>query len=143
MIQGQFISANPLWFNGGLALIRIVTGSLMIYHGVEVFDADKIKGYEQWLYDLKFPSPLVMAYLGKGGELVCGVLLVLGLFTRFAALLLAIIMTTVCFGMGNGKLFTDDQHPFLFVLLSLLFFFTGPGKWSLDKVLFTKKNRYS
>jgi putative oxidoreductase len=38
--------------------------------------------------------------------------------------------------MGHGKIFSDDQHPFLFVLLSLVFFFSGPGKWSMDELLF-------
>jgi putative oxidoreductase len=48
---------------------------------------------------------------------------------------LAITMLTVTFGMGHGKVFTDDQHPFLFVLLALAFFFTGPGKWSMDRII--------
>lgn len=143
MRNSPFLSANPIRFNSGLALVRIVTGGLMIYHGLEVFEADKIKGYEQWLGDLKFPAPLVMAYLGKGGEFVGGILLALGLFTRLASLLLASIMAVICFGMSNGKFYADDQHPFLFILLSLLFIFTGPGKWSLDRVFFSRKDRYS
>jgi putative oxidoreductase len=143
MIRNQFLSASPFWFNGGVALVRIITGALMIYHGIEVFDADKMKNYAKWLTDLKFPSPLLMAYLGKGSELVCGALLLVGLFTRPAALLLAVTMLVILFGMGHGKIFTDDQHPFLFVLLALLFFFTGPGKWSLDQRFFTEKNRPS
>jgi putative oxidoreductase len=143
MIHNQFLSANPVWFNGGLAFVRIVTGGLMTYHGLEVFEADKIKGYAQWLTDLKFSAPLFMAYLGKGTEFIAGILLGLGLFTRLASILIAITMAVICFGIGNGKFYMDDQHPFLFILLSTLFFFTGPGKWSLDRVFFNGKNRYS
>jgi len=42
--------------------------------------------------------------------------------------------------VGTGKIWYQDQHPFLFVLLALVFFFTGPGKYSIDHILFTKKN---
>jgi putative oxidoreductase len=136
-------SFSPLFLSTGFAAIRIITGILMVYHGIEVFSADKMNGYSQWMNDLNFPFPAMMAYAGKGTEFVCGILLILGLFTRLAALVLAITMITVCFGMGKGRIFTDDQHPFLFVLLALLFFFTGAGKWSLDHFIFGFKNPFS
>jgi uncharacterized membrane protein YphA (DoxX/SURF4 family) len=41
--------------------------------------------------------------------------------------------------VGDGKIWYEDQHPFLFVLLAAVFFFTGPGKWSIDYLLFNKK----
>jgi putative oxidoreductase len=104
----------------------------MIYHGWEVFDEEKMNGYGKWMTDLKFPAPLFMAYLGKGSELVCGVLILIGWLTRPAAIILAITMFAVAFGMGHGRIFTDDQHPFLFVVLSLVFVFTGAGKYSID-----------
>ena len=136
----RFLSPDGLWYHKGLALVRVTTGILMIYHGYEVFLADKMDGYHQWLTELKFPFPSFMAYLGKGAELVGGILLTLGLFTRFAAILLAITMAVVCFGMGDGKFLTNDQHPFLFVLISLLFFFTGAGKYSLDYLFYNNPN---
>ncbi|NJO26009.1 MAG: DoxX family membrane protein [Bacteroidia bacterium] len=72
-----------------------------------------------------------MAYTGKTIELISGISLVAGLFTRLMMLPLAITMITVTFGMGHGKVFTDDQHPFLFVLLALAFFLPGreSGVW--------------
>ncbi len=140
-MHNSFYAASPYRLDFGLALVRMITGTLMIYHGLELFDADKLKGYTQWLTDLKFPAPALMAYLGKGAEFAGGILLAAGLFTRFAALLIAITMLVVTFFMGSGKLFTDDQHPFLFVLLGAVFFFTGPGQWSLDHVFFTHKKK--
>ncbi len=134
----KLFSSQPLWLNNGLLIIRFITGAFMIYHGWEVFGADKMKGYVQWLTDLHFPVPAFMAYTGKTIELISGISLVAGLFTRLMMLPLAITMTTVTFGMGHGKVFTDGQHPFLFVLLALLFFFTGPGKWSMDQLMFQR-----
>lgn len=131
----KFFSADPLLPDTGLLIIRIFLGAFMIYHGWEVFDKVKMDGYAKWMTDLKFPAPNFMAYLGKGSELICGILLLAGWLTRPAAIILAITMAAVAFGMGHGKIFTDDQHPFLFVVLSLAFVFTGPGKYSADHYL--------
>ncbi|MCC6281546.1 MAG: DoxX family protein, partial [Saprospiraceae bacterium] len=43
------------------------------------------------------------------------------------------------FGMGHGKIWYEDQHPFMFVMFGVLFLFGGGGKWSLDGVLFDRR----
>jgi len=135
----QFFSWKPLWQETGLTLIRLLVGSFMIYHGAEVFEQEKMDGYTKWLTDLKFPSPELMAYLGKGIEFAAGLLFTVGLFTRLAIIPLVGTMLIIAFGMGHGKIFMDDQHPFNFVLLFLVIFFTGPGRFSLDYYLFGRK----
>ena len=130
-------------FNGGLLLIRVITGILMVYHGLEVFDSDKITGYSQWMTDLKFPLPTFMAYLGKGSEFIGGACLILGLFTRLACIPLIVTMLVVTFFMGEGRVFTDEQHPFLFALLSAMFVCVGAGKWSLDHYFFSNSHPVS
>ena len=135
----RFLSPAPLWQQGGLTLIRIIVGLFITYHGFEVFTQEKMDGYSKWLTDLHFPSPVVMAYLGKGIEFVAGVLFLTGFLTRVAVIPLIITMVIIAFGMGKGKIFMDDQHPFLFVLLFLVIFFTGPGKFSLDYYFFGKE----
>jgi putative oxidoreductase len=124
----------------GFAVTRIITGILLIYHGVQVFDSGEMSGYGTWLNDLGFPVPALMAYLGKGSELVGGVCLVLGVFTRLASIIVILTMAGITFGMGHAKIFTDDQHPFLFILLGLIFFFAGPGPWSLDDRIFGSRS---
>jgi putative oxidoreductase len=126
-------------FGTAYAFLRIVTGALMAYHGWEIFDGQKMADYAKWLSDLQFPAPAAMAYLGKASELVSGLGLLFGLLTRLNALLMAVPMLGICFGMGHGKFWYEDQHPFLFVLLGALFFFGGGGKWSLDARFFDKK----
>ncbi len=137
----QFFSPDSLLQDVGLALVRMVVGSFMIYHGWEIWEGGKMNDYAKWLTELHFPFPSLMAYLGKSTELISGILLTLGLFTRMAVIPLAITMIVICFGMGQGRIFMEDQHPFLFVLLALVFFFTGPGKWSLDQVIFGRRVR--
>ena len=122
-----------------MALVRIITGLLMAYHGWEIFDTTKMDGYTKWLTDLRFPQPALMAYLGKLAELVSGILLTLGLFTRLAVWPLILTMLGITFGMGKGKVWYEDQHPFLFVLIGIVFFLAGGGRYSLDQALFGKK----
>ena len=136
--MNKFLSPSPLWQTTGLTLIRLVVGFFMIYHGSEVFSEEKMNEYLKW--DLfNNASGKTMVYLGKGAELVGGLLLFLGLFTRIAALILAGTLGYIAFFVGHGKIWYEDQHPFLFVLLALVFFFTGPGRLSVDHYLFRKK----
>jgi len=135
----RLLSPAPVWQQTGVILIRLIVGLFMCYHGSEVFDHQKMDDYAKWMSDLHFPSPGLMAYLGKGTELVAGVLLLSGFLTRVAVIALIITMLTIIFFMGKGDIFMDDQHPFLFVLLFLVIFFTGPGKFSLDYLLFREK----
>ncbi|MEO5891066.1 MAG: DoxX family protein [Ferruginibacter sp.] len=141
-MSNKFLSPKPLWQNNGLAILRIITGLLMAYHGWEVFDSSKMTEYAKWDIIKALPAPTFMAYLGKGLELVSGVLFVLGLFTRLAALFMAINMLFICFKIGTGKFYYEDQHPFLFAMMAMVFFFTGPVKWSIDQMVFKQKNTY-
>ena len=140
-MSNKWLSPAGIWAPQALALTRMVVGLFLVYHGWEVWDGGKMSDYGKWLTELGFPAPSVMAYLGKGAELLCGVLLTLGLLTRPAALLLGITMAGICFGMGKGRIFMEDQHPFLFVLFAFLFLFAGPGSWSLDTRLFSSPAR--
>ena len=124
----------PIWLPQGMALIRMILGGLVVYHGQEVFNSELMSGYITW-DTFKNPYGKFMVYLGKSSELLAGLLLLLGLFTRVGALFLMGTLTYVTFFVGNGKFWYEDQHPFMFVLLGLVFFLHGPGSWSLDEFI--------
>lgn len=132
---------HPSYREAGLGIVRIFMGAFMVYHGWEVFDTNKMNEYTKWMIDMKLFAPSFSSYLGKTIELVTGIFLVAGLFTRVMVVPLALTMMFICFAIGKGRIFMEEQHPFLFVLLSVLFFFTGPGKWSLDYVLFNTRKQ--
>jgi putative oxidoreductase len=128
----RLFTHEPISPDMGISLIRILVGLLMTYHGTEIFEAEAMTRNAKFLADTHFPWPTVLAWLGKGSEFICGILLVFGLFTRLAILPIVATMLTITFGLGQGKFWMDDQHPFLFAVLLTLLFFTGPGKFSLD-----------
>lgn len=136
-----FFSSQPLYQENALAIMRIFTGFLIAYHGCEVFDRATMETFITWDTIKGLPAPEVMVYLGKGIEFVAGVCLIFGFFTRVASLLMAVDMLFICFKIGNGKFYYEDQHPFLFALLATIFFFTGPVKWGLDFLLFKKTTK--
>ena len=84
-------------------------------------------------------QPLSLA-LSIAAELVCAGLIVAGLATRFAAAVLVINMVTAFVtahgarlsGPGNGEL------AFLYLGVFLALGLTGPGRYSLDQLLFGK-----
>ena len=134
----EFFSPGPLWQKTGLTLVRWTVGAFLIYHGWEIFNETTMSKYLQW-DQFKNPNGKLMVYSGKAAELIAGILFVLGLFTRIACLLIIGVMCYITFFLGKGIIWYDDQHPFLFVLLALVFFFTGPGNLCLDKMIFNNK----
>jgi putative oxidoreductase len=137
--MNKLFSTNPLFLKGGLTIIRIIIGCFLIYHGWEVFDKNKMNEYIAWDVFKKSSSPSFMAYMGKTSELVAGFLLATGLFTRVACVIIIGTFIYIPFFVGNGKIFYEDQYPFLFAMFGFVFFFAGPGKWSIDHFLFDKK----
>lgn len=132
---------HPFYPQTGLGFVRIVMSLLLIYHGWEIFDQQLMNTYVSW-ETFKGPAAKLLVYSGKAAELLAGILFLLGVLTRLAALLAMGTFTYITFFVGQGRFWYEDQHPFLFVLLALLFFFTGPGAWSIDAKLMVK-NRFS
>lgn len=134
-----FFSAAPIWPNSALGIVRIIVGILLVYHGWETFDAEKMKMYTGWFVERNYTNPSAWAYAGKVAELLAGIGFVLGLFTRLASLAAIAAFAGIIFILGDkGKIFQGDQHPFLFILFAIIFLFTGPGALSLDRMFFKK-----
>lgn len=112
-------------------ILRITTGLLVAYHGLEVNDATKMAEYSAWEKIAALPFAAAMAYTGKGIELIAGVLLALGLFARWASAAIMVVMLFICFYLGNGRFWYEDQHPFLLALLTAFFWVVGPGACSV------------
>jgi putative oxidoreductase len=138
--MNKFFSPSPFSQNYGIAIVRIITGILLIQQGLESFDAEKMEMYTGWFVERKYASPAAWAYAGKIAELLAGIGFLLGLFTRLASVAAISAFLGIIFILGDkGKIFRGDQHPFLFILLAIVFLFTGPGALSLDGLFFKKK----
>lgn len=137
--MNKFFSSSPYALNTGLLIVRVAIGMFLIYHGWEIFNKAKMNEYLTWDAFRYSSAGTFLVYAGKAAELIAGILLLLGLFTRIAALLVIGALGYIAFNLGNGIIWNNDQHPFLFVMFGVLFLFTGPGTISMDHSLFKRK----
>lgn len=137
--MNKFFSPLPWWQKKGIALVRILMGASLIYHGCEMFDTQAMNEYLKWdmFKNSSFGKSLV--YSGKVFEFIAGVLFAVGFLTRIACLIVIGTLSYIAFFVGHGKIWYEDQYPFLFVVLGFVFIFTGPGAFSLDNVIFNRK----
>lgn len=137
--MSKFLSSTPIWQSFAIAIVRTILGVFLVYHGWEIFDKAKMNEYLTWDAFKQSSGGTFLVYSGKAAELIAGVLLIVGLYTRIASLLVIGVMLYISFALGNGIIWYNDQHPFMFALFGFLFFFIGPGTYSLDHLLFQKQ----
>jgi putative oxidoreductase len=124
------------WLAHGLGLgIRLLLASVFFQAGMT-----KIASWSTTLalfeneYQVPFLSPELAAYLGTGVELFFPVLLVLGLGSRLAAVVLFVfnIIAVVSYPDLSEVGLKDHQYWGLLLLATLSY---GPGKLSLDHLI--------
>ena len=111
-----------------LAILRIVTGLLFLEHGLSKFFG----------FPVPFPvHPLPTLLLAAGViELVAGLLITIGLFTRLAAFIasgeMAVAYWMQHFPKSPWPLANMGEGAILFCFVFLYICAAGPGAWSLD-----------
>ncbi len=124
--------------DGALALLRVWLGVVMIIHGNSKFFGDK-SGMTENLSNLGFPAPEVFAWLAAFGEFGGGVLLVIGLLTRPAAILVGITMSVAAFVAHGGDPFAKKELALAYLVMAIVVAIAGPGKMSIDNGLFGRR----
>lgn len=123
----------------GILLLRLGFGILFILHGWPKITG----GPEMWgnlgkvmgMFGLGF-APAFWGFLAACTEFFGGILLIFGLFTRWAALLLTFVMVVAAsMHLANGDPFPVASHAMKAGIVFLSFIFIGPGRFSLDSRL--------
>lgn len=73
-------------------------------------------------------------------ELVCGFLVLIGFLTRLTVIPIFITMIVAFFIAHAKDPFDVKALAFLFLLLSIVVFVLGSGRFSIDRLLFKKKD---
>jgi putative oxidoreductase len=120
------------WTPRALSVLRIVTGLLFLEHGT-----GKLLGFPP----TEHATPTLFSLIGVQGvlELVGGFLILIGLFTRPVAFILAGDMAVAYFMAHAPKSFfptiNGGQLAILFCFVFLYLVFAGGGIWSADEQL--------
>jgi putative oxidoreductase len=119
------------------ALLRIVMGALLIYHGAKkVFDG--LGNLATELGEKGWPLPGLQAFMAAYIEFAGGILLVVGLFARPVAAMNVVLFSIITFIFSAEDPFPKKEKALVFLIISVYLFFVGPGKWSVDGALFKK-----
>lgn len=117
----------------GPLVLRLMLAAILLDAGLRKFPA----GTTQLLTRFGFPAPGFFALLNSASEVVGGILLLVGLFTRWATIPLlinfavALLLVRIPIGFRVGQTVGAAWDGLIFTtILSLLF--TGPGAYSLD-----------
>ena len=119
--------------------VRVILGIIMIAHGAQKLEMGPAN-FGQGLAGMGVPFPVLTGYVVTFAELIGGILLVVGLLSRLAALLLTVNLTVgillVNVGIGfltpPGASSSGVELPLALIAGFLAILLAGPGKLSLD-----------
>jgi putative oxidoreductase len=120
-------------------LVRLIVGAVFLSEGIQKFLLPAEVGAGRFVR-IGIPSPEVMAPLVGCFEIACGMLLLLGLLTRLAAVPLIVIMLTaivttkvpILMEQGFWKMAHEARTDWSMLLGSLFLLIVGGGQWSVD-----------
>ncbi len=119
-------------FNTAMLLIRIVAGILMLQHGYEKLTHfnDTVSHMINFLGIGQRASTILVIF----AEFFCSLLLIIGLFTRFACIPLIITMVVAMWKVHHND-YLGEEDISLYILSYVTLFLLGAGKVSVDSMI--------
>lgn len=128
--------ANAVLSKWGMLPIRIAAGVIFVMHGWQKVSVFGIPGTSEMLRFLGIPLPTFFAVIVMTTELLGGLSIMVGLFSRFWSIGLAIDMTVAILVARRHAFFTPIGFEFELVLLGgvLTIAALGAGEMSVDRM---------
>ncbi len=139
------MTQNPASVDAAILLLRLFIGPCLVVHGLGklgIVGPGNMQGFVGWLSSLGVPFPAVQARLAMAAELLGGVLILLGLFYRPAAIvcMLTLLVAAVIGHKGGGYLITNtppgNEYAVNLAVVLLAMALLGAGPYSLDSRFF-------
>lgn len=138
----KIFNIHPINLDSLLLIARIVIAALMLVHGIPkllmLFSGEPVN----------FPgimgmNPALSLTLAVFAEVLCSVLILFGLGTRLAVIPLIITMLIAVFYVHIADPFSKQELGLHYLLVYVLLFMSGSGRYSLDNILTAKINSSS
>lgn len=133
--MSKLLNSEPVALDFGLLLLRVVAGGSMLYgHGW-----GKLMGFSESMDNFGDPIGLgstLSLILVVFAEVICSALVMLGLWLRVSTVPLVIAMVVAAFVANGDGPFGDMELAFLYMGAFATLFFTGSGRFALDRISF-------
>jgi putative oxidoreductase len=120
---------------GGFAplAVRAFLGTFLIFMSQDnVLSAARMDEFERFLAVHAFPAPELAAPLSVYAQFVCGILVLVGAFTRWAALAMIVNFVVALVGVHRNLPFRTFLEPCAMLASSIALFIGGAGRLSVD-----------
>jgi putative oxidoreductase len=156
----EWFQNPPVTGPSSIIIIRLMAGTVFFFEGILKFVYTN-QGVGRFT-KLGFPFPEATAHIIGTGEIIGGLLLLFGLFTRFVALyfilqmIVAVLSTKIGLYLGNSPLPMpvvppkmgiwavehESRSDYAQILTCLFLLIEGAGRMSLDFVISASKKVY-
>ncbi len=124
-------------------LPRIIVGLVFLSEGIQKYLFPELVGVGRF-EKIGFTNPEFLAYFVASFEIICGVLILIGLLTRLASFPLIIIMTVALFTTkipilmekGFWAMAHEYRTDFAMTMLLVYLLIYGAGEWSIDSKIY-------
>lgn len=138
----QLFAFAPLgrYTNLWLLILRVLAAGFMLFaHGLSKWE--RLNSGEE----IKFADPFGLGptaslTLTVFAEVVCAILIILGLFTRWATIPLIITMVVAAFVANADQPFQKMELALVYLLLYVTIFVFGAGRYSLDRMISERRS---
>lgn len=125
--------------DGKLVYVRMIAGVIFVSEGIQKYLIVSLLG-PSYFQDIGFGHPMFWSYFTGTFEIVCGLLVIAGLFTRLASIPLLTIMIIAYFTaklpvlidkgfLSFAQVYRIDYALTILIVMLLIY---GGGRWSAD-----------
>ena len=115
----------------GLLLLRVSISAMMLTHGMTKLS--NFSALSQHFNPIGIGGPLSLS-LVIFAEVFCSIAVLLGLFTRMAAIPLIVAMSVAVFTFA-GQPFSVKELALLYLTVYTVILMVGPGRYSIDRLI--------
>jgi len=119
----------------GAFFLRIIIGWRLI-DGTQdnVFSWGRMLEFRDFLAQFHVPFPLLSAQVSVYAQFICGILYMIGLFVRPAAVIMIINFLVALLVVHVGTTFLESFDALMMLFGAIFFLFYGAGKISVDSL---------
>jgi putative oxidoreductase len=120
-------------------VLRLFTGIVLVAMSHDnVLSPERMDEFEKFLAQFDIASPALAARVSVYAQFSCGILLLLGAFTRWAALVMVVNFVVAILGVHTKMPLRTFLEPSAMLAASMALVFTGGGLLSIDRHVFAR-----